>query len=188
VRASVIINERQIIKDEEVHKLVCRYMTFLILRLLGSSVLLNDKQKAFLEVIVKYFYIRFMLQYHHSMARETALMSIDDEYKDEADSLMPTLKRYTSMKDIFKAMVDYQIVNDSPSLLIVKALNKFKPLVFYSLISSLDYIVALAVTSQYPADFLSGALINNDVQKKLEKKIDKYIRMIKFDVNAMKKI
>jgi len=107
-------------------------MVFLILRLLGSNTLLNEKQKAFLEVVVKYFYIRFMLQYHHSMARETALLSIDDEYKDFSDVERAQLIQEVKVKfDIADDKVE-KVVEDSLSAfadllaLVVRIINIVK--------------------------------------------------------------
>lgn len=187
IRAAVITNERAIVRDENIHALCCHYLTFIMLKILGSRSLLNAKQQDFLQVITKYFYIRFMLQYHHSLARDNALSKISEEYRDEADSLMPTLQKYSNMKDIFKACVDYRITSENPSMLLVRTLNRFKPLTFYSIISSLDYIIATAIISYYPVDFFAES-ISDSIQTQLEKNMEKYIRMLKFDVNSMKKL
>ena len=89
------------------------------------------------------------------------------------------------MRDVFKAMLDYGVVRESPSVLTMKALNRFKTFIFYAFTSSLDYVIALAIVSRYPADFLNNAMINNNMQTVLEKEMSKYYKRVKFDTTAL---
>lgn len=187
IRAAVIHSEKSIMNDEKLHRMVTKYLMFLLLRLVGTGVNLTDKQKIFLEAITKYFYYRFMLMYRHPQARELTLIGFDKAISKEIDHFMPNLEKYMTMRDVFKAMVDYGITNEPPSVMIMKALSKFKTFVFYAFTSSLDYLVALAVVSKYPVSFLSGAHINSDIQTELENQLTKYFRSVTYDVTALSK-
>ena len=89
IRAAVITHEKEIIKDEKVHKFACQYLMLLLMRLVGSGVNLTDKQKLFLNSIIVYFYYRFMLMENHHKAREMVLKDLNPDMKKEVDFHMP---------------------------------------------------------------------------------------------------
>lgn len=188
IRAAVIINESEIKKDEKLHTDMIKYLYFLMLKIIGTDVKLNDKQKVFLHFVCGYFYYRFMLDNPHLKSKELALNLEPNEYYDDINSRVKFLEKYNQMKDIFKSFVDYMIVDVSPVLLMMKILTKFKSTVFYSIISSLDYLIALSIVSYYPAIFLTGADISNDIPKTIESHMDKYLKQIKFDTESYKNI
>lgn len=185
IRSAVVLEEKSILKDSDLHKLVCKYLNLLCLKFIGSNVNLNDKQKQFLEILTSYFYFRFMLNKHHEQAKELSTAPFDKDIKSEVQFLMARLSKYEHMKDIFKAFIDFNITNESPNLLIMKALSKFKSFTFYSFTTSLDYLIALSIVSKYPADFCSSGIVNNSLQDQIEKKLETHLKTISYDVNCL---
>ena len=185
IRSAVVLQEKVIVKDSDLHKNVCRYLNLLCIKFIGSNINLNDKQKQYLEILTTYFYFRFMLNKHHEQAKELSTAPFSNEVKSEVQFLITRLSKYTHMKDIFKAFIDFNITNESPNLLIMKALSKFKSFTFYSFTTSLDYLIALSIVSKYPADFCSTSLVNNSLQDQIEKSFEKYLKDIQYDVNCL---
>lgn len=188
IRASVVINQDRIVKDSALHKLACEYLNLLYLKFLGNNVHLNDKQKIYLQFLVAYFYFRFMLGKKHEEAREFSTQGFDKQIRTEVDFLIKRLSKYQHNKDIFSAFVDFNIINDNPSTLIMKALSKYKIFPFYAFSSTLDYLIALIIVSKYPADFCTTAFINNNISNQIEKEMEKYFKSIKYDITAMSHI
>lgn len=190
IRAVVIIHSGDIYRNSKIHILMKKYLAQLLLKVISSGVNLNDKQKIFLDSVCSYFYHRFMLKETHEQSREAVLSQYkkSDNIVKEIDFILPRLVKYENMRDLFKGLVDFNIVNESPSVLIMKCLTKFKTFAFYSFTTSLDYLIALAITSKYPVSFLSGAMINSDIQDQLENIMSKLYWEVKFDVNYLSKL
>ena len=185
IRSAVIINKKEIIKDSELHKMISKYLSLLCLKFIGNNVSLNDKQKLYLDIVCSYFYYRFMLVKHHDQAKEICLTDYDKNTKSEIEHLMLRLSKYTNMKDIFKGLIDFNIIVESPNLLVMKALNKFKSFGFYSFTSTLDYLISYVIVSKYPVDFCSNGLVNQSLQDQVEKNMGKYFKEVTFDVNCL---
>ena len=79
VRSAMALNALQVKKDEDLHDLVTKYYYYLMLRLLGKNVVLNEKQKLFLELVTTYFYYRFFIGQPHPLALES---TIKDQSKE----------------------------------------------------------------------------------------------------------
>lgn len=188
IRAAVSLNMRDIRNDKKLHDLINKYIYYLCLRLIGMNVNLNNKQKDFLKILSSYFFFRFLLNLVPKLAQENAFKGIDKEVIKEVTPLMSRLDKYDSMKDIFKALIDFGFTTESPTSLMVKALSKLKLTAFYSFTSTLDYVIALAIVSKYPMPVLSNAMISNDLQTQIEKIIFKYISRVQFDTKAFSHI
>lgn len=188
LRAATIYNAQAIMRDDKVHQYAIEYLKVLFMRLIGVNIHLSDKQKDFLEFICSYFYRRFLLASHHAVAVEDSLSNLSTDYIDETKHLSSRLERYTHMKDIFKALGDYMITSDSPSMIMMKVLQKYNNVIFYSITSTLDYLLALVVVSRYPAQFAHSANVNINAQKKLEDIMVKYIKRVKYDVGVLEKM
>lgn len=185
IRATCILNETKIIKDSNIHHIVCKYLSLIFLKAIGSGVNFTEKQKIFLEVLVNYFYLRFMLRQNHNKIKEIITGPLSKELQSEIVFLLPRLEKYKTMKDIFKAFIDFNISHEPPTAIIMKLLNKYKIFTFSCFVGSLDYLISLIITSLYPVDFLEGALINKDLQGQLESHLSKYLTTINFDTSAV---
>jgi len=102
--------------------------------------------------------------------------------------LIDRLEKYLFMKDIFKGFVDFNIISDSPATLIMKSLMHFKLTGFYSITTTLDYLIATSIVSMYPVSFLQNMLVSKDFQSKIEDLITPLINSVKFDTVILSKL
>ncbi len=188
IRSVIICFQKEILKDNNINKLICKYLTNLNLKLIGSEHNLNEKQKLFLEYLIIYFVQRFMFMKDHHLSKEYVANQIKDtKLKKEIEYNLEFIKRYSDMKDIFKAMVDFNVINSSPKVLILKCLTKFKKFKFYALTSSIDYLISLIIISKYPHNFWASVAINSNISSLLENIIKEYYSKMKFDINYLSK-
>lgn len=181
IRAVVTVYSNTIKQDLRLHSNLIKYLYFICLRIMGANVNFSNKHKEFLEVLCSYFFYRFLIGMQHGLAKETVYKTISKELQIEVDIFMPRLEKYTLMKDLFKGMIDFNLTQDPPAMLMMRALTKFKPTVFYSIVSSLDYLVAIAIVSKYPVSLFYSALISNNLQNVIEDTITPLINRISFD-------
>lgn len=183
IRAAVVTNQHLIKQDVKLDNLVQKILVNIFLKLLGANVILNEKQKTFLNYCVSYFYYRFMKNLHHEMAISQSLNFVDSNLESESKYIMKNFDKYERMKDIFKALIDFKITNESPPVLIMKTITKFNMFTFYCLTTSLDYLVAMAVLTMYPTSFFESVGLNTTLQNQLENHINTtYFPKIKFNM------
>lgn len=188
IRAVITLNARDVKKDMNLHGFLIKYLSFICLRLLGSNLNFNDKQKSFLEILCSYFFYRFLVGMNHKLTKETVYKTISKELQSEVDVFMSRLERYTMMKDIFKGLIDFGLTQETPAILVMRALTKFKPTVFYSFVSSLDYLIALSIISKYPTPIFSSAAISNGLQTNIENIVLPILNKTSFDITAVDSI
>lgn len=187
-RAAVIYNKSYIIKNDELHNAAIDYLVMMYMRLIGANSYLTDKQKVFLRFVCSYFYRRFLVGIRHPKSVEDSISYVNSEYADECLNFKSRLEKYTRMKDIFKAMTDYMITQETPSMLMMKTLQKYNNMVFYCLNSTLDYLLGLITISKYPASFSQTANINAQCQQTVETIMIKYMKKIKYNVGSLDKL
>ena len=73
IRNAITSNQKLINTDSKLDMLVIKALTLLYLKILGSQVTLNEKQKVFLIYDIAYFYFRFMKNQEHPIALSNAL-------------------------------------------------------------------------------------------------------------------
>ncbi len=185
IRVAIVLNSDEIKRDRKLHELCIKYLFYICLRIIGTNINFSTKQKEFLEVLCSYFFYRFLIGMQHTLTKETIYKYISKDLKEEVDSLMPRLEKYTLMRDIFKGMIDFKLTNETPTILVMKTLSKLKPTIFYAVTSSLDYLIAIAVISKYPTQFFRNGTISNSLQSNIETSITPFINSLKFDTTSI---
>lgn len=187
IRASIICNEKKVLKDIELDNKVIKLLNSFYLRILGNNITLNDKQRYFLTYDVAYFYYRFMKNIHPKLAITYALEFFESPVKDEAKYILSDFEdKYVRMKDIFSSFIDFKIINIAPAVLIMKTINKYNIFTFYCATTSLDYLIAMLIVSQYSNKFISELSLSATSQHNLETYIySEYCKYLKYDVNYL---
>lgn len=186
IRAAVLINRDEIRQDKTIIDLCIQFLFYLILRLLGKNIQLNDKQKDILKVLVAYFFYRHQMSETHPLSVEKAFRGVSKELVNEISSEFNILSKYKVMRDIFSALTDFKIISDSPNTYIISSLRKLNSTGFFSVFTSMDYLIAFIIISSYPVRFIGTNVINTTIQTKLERLMFKYINKIKFNTTAIK--
>jgi len=186
IRAAVLINRDAIRQDETIIDLCIQFLFYLMLRLLGKNIQLNDKQKEILKILISYFFYRHQMSETHPLSVEKALKGVSKELADEITSDFEMLSKYKTMRDIFSALTDFKIITDTPNSYIISSLRQLNSAGFFSVFTSLDYLIAFIIISSYPVRFIGTSVINTTIQSKLERSMFKYINKVKFDTTAIK--
>jgi len=192
IRSAVLIHMKKVKDDLKLHSYLIKYLYYLTLKIIGSNTSLTNKQKLNLELLVSYFFYRHQLNFNHIQSKENAINSLSPENKklldNSIDILLNRLEKYEFMKDIFKGLVDFNIINETPATLIMKSLMQFKLTGFYSITTTVDYLIAACITSMYPVSFLHNTLVSRDLQVKVEEIITPLINSVKFDTESLLKL
>ena len=152
VRASILVNKNNVIKNINLHKLICSYLYLIFLKSAGQKIIYNEKQKQFINMICTYTYFTHFLNYKQG----PVLSIMKTEFKDffnkdwfaEFLSLIKNVK-YTRIKDIPSIMIDLNISTDPPARIYLELLKLLGTQGFYSLISSLDQLIQLIIIGKY---------------------------------------
>jgi hypothetical protein len=190
IKAAVFINFKKIKDDKKLHSYLIKYLNYIIIRIIGSNTSLTNKQKINLEILSAYFCYRFYLNFNHIQSRNNSIESISDKslVDNSINILIDRLEKYEFMKDIFKALIDFGIISESPASLIMKSLMFFKLTGFYSITTTIDYFIATCILSIYPVSFLQNTLVSKDLQSKIEDIITPLINSVKFDTVILSKL
>ena len=184
LRAIVLINRISIRNDNELHTLCQDALFFLFLRLLSQQISFGDKEKTILKLILVYFYNKFLLYEQHPLCVKNSLEVLKNTDIDKSvfKPRIDNFKRYSSIKDIFKAMADLGLIYDNPNNYILIILRKLKPFGFHAITTSTDYLIALLIVSIYPVNFVGLTGYNPAIQNKIERHImSNYSRNIQYD-------
>jgi len=185
IRAGVLLNVSSVKGNTKLHSDLVTFMYYLMLKIIKFNIL--PKQKTLLLIVSAYFFHRFLLGLNHKQSLTKTYTVTDNALKDEIVDLVKVLESYTKIEDIFKALVDFKIANDAPAKLIMRALTTLKPAAFYSMTTSLDYFIALAIVSKYPFGILSSAISMNKLQTSIESQVTPYVNSVKFDIDYINK-
>ena len=186
IRAIVLMNRDAIRNNTEIHALCIQFLTYLMLKLLGKGMQLNSKQREVFEIVVKYFFYRHEMSEPHPLSVEKALKKVSKDLTQELLPLFENIKKTTRFRDIFTTLIDFNITRQSPNSLIILSLKKLKAAGFFSVFTSLDYLIAFIIILNYPIDFIGTGIINTSIQIKLERIIQKYMKKVKFDIKAIR--
>jgi len=168
LRGVTIINGRELLKDYEIHKYLINFLCNFFSRSFKSKTYFSDMQKAMLIICVTYFFYRFICFRTHQQTLE--LLSNTSEYKEYKDDIkdrVSNFKKYKNMKDIFNSFIDVNLVDSktSSSSLMLTLLQMYRsPLVFYSVTTTFDYLVAFVIVSKYNPYFLKGVVIDTNAR------------------------
>jgi hypothetical protein len=186
VRGCLLLNDRMFKNDEILNDLAVKYYAMLLLKILGKNVYLNEKERIFLEIITKYFYERFLNYKVHDYSIEAALKKHDKDVKDEVKSTLDGFKRYDDAKDIFKGLIDFKLTTESANMLMMQLLKRYGSVIFHSMTTTSDFLVATSIVSKYPADFLKDAFISSSIQDKIEQHVQKnYMNKVTYKLNLL---
>ena len=195
IRATTIINEKEIKKDKELHKLLSTYIFLLYLKLIGKSSIISQKQKQILHVICVYTFYQHFLREKHGyiisiLRREYVEKDIISEgLFNEIEPDLEKLKSYNNMKDLPKMITEFKIVSVNPAQFLMQMLKNLKPLGFYSLVGSLDHLISAIVLSLYPNSLIPKFMMTNEkIHNEIENVMYDYTKKVKFDINAVPKI
>ena len=180
IRASMLANQQNVMRDTNLHKLLSNYVYLLALKFLGQQITHNPKYKTLIHLAVVYMYYRHFLAQKHVSAIATIKRDYKDAFKKEyIDEFLPTLNdlsKYTTMRDLPKVLIDLKLSVDPPNRVMVKMLQLFENVGFYSFIGPFDRFVPMAILSQYPTNlFNKNVLTSEKVHKAVEEKVIKYI-------------
>jgi len=186
IRTAVLLNANDIKRNSQLHSNLVTFLYYLMLKVIKFNVL--PKQKELLIIVSSYFFHRFYLGQNHKQSLESTYSLTNTKLKDEIKDLVKVLEKYNKIEDIFKAIVDFNIANDAPAKLTMRALTTLRPAAFYSMTTSIDYFIALAVVSKYPFGLISSAISMNKLQTDIEKQMTPYVNKVKFDVDYIKNV
>jgi len=192
IRSAVLINKSEIRQNKDLHKLLTTYLHLLFLKAIGSDKIYAEKQKKLIHMLSIYIYYKHYLKEKHSyilsiIQRDYGTF-IGNEYIEEFLPVLEKMAGYTSIKEFPKMLIDANVVNESPNVLLMSLLRTLKPMGFYSLIGPLDYFIPLIIIAKYPVDFIGNKTPSNDkVQNAVEEIMEKYIDKMKYDLTAVEK-
>jgi len=185
IRSSCVLNIDKIKNNVQLADYLIKYLYYTFMKTTGVN--LGVKQKDFLNVLCSYFFYRFMIGASHQLSKEQTFKRFSKEIVDDVEILIPRLKKYKKMSDIFKGLMDLNITTETPATLMIKTLSRMKATAYYSLISSLDHLIAMSIVSMYPISFFRNAIVSSDLQTRIEKIITPFINSITFDISTFNK-
>ncbi len=192
IRAAVLTNDSDMIKNKELHRNLVVYLNQCFLRLLGKGVVYNDKQKEYIKGVCIYIFHRHFLQQRHLAAMSafkknyTSIMGT--QFMPDVSAALEDAKKYSKVQDIPKILVDLKIIHDNPNNVIMSILKLFGTSGFYHMIGSLDLLIGFIVISRYPTNlFTKSSMISEKLHKSVEDMMLKYITKIGFDTKAIPK-
>ncbi len=181
IRSAILLNVSEIKSNIKLHSYLITFLYYLLLKIIRFGIL--PKQKDLLLIVSGYFFHRFYLGQNHKLSLENTYKITNTPLKDEVVNLVKIFESYTRIEDIFKAIIDFNISNESPSKLMMMALTTLKSSTFYGLTTSLDYFCALAIISRYPFSLTASISSMDKLQAQIEQQISPLISKVKFDVD-----
>lgn len=185
IRAIILSQSDKIKSDKELHRLMISHFKGLILKAIGKTVYLFDKQQEILTILVSYIYYRFQLGKLHDESVEMALVNFP-KLKDETKEFFKIAIKYKTANDIFIGLTDFRIITESPNKIIIDSIQLFNLSGYYSMTTSIDYLIGFAILSKYPIDFFKNGLINAKLSDNIESLIiKKYASKLKFNLTGL---
>jgi hypothetical protein len=185
IRSIVLSQINSVRTDRELHKLMIKYLKGILLKAIGKTAYLFDKQQELLDVLVTYVYYRFQLGKNHEGAAGLAV-SGHNELKDELKDLFKVAAKYKNSNDIFVGLTDFNIISEPPNRIIMDSIQMFKLAGYYSITTSLDYLIGFSILSKYPVEFFRNGLVNTKLADAIETHIlSKYASKMKFNLQGM---
>ncbi len=188
IRGVVLIKRTDIKQNTELNNLLVGYLKNLIKKSINIPTL-DPKREIIYEAVVRQFYYQFMLFYDFGFAMEYTLKEVPVEFKDEINEIFRTadLSRYQQFRDMFKALYDLKVVLETPNKMLGTSLAKLGMSQFLYVTAVVDYLIASAIVSNYPAaTFTKGLNVNRSIQEKIEKILVGYGSGIKYDLDVVK--
>lgn len=188
IRAAIIDSKQEIKKDIEFHKVVTSFIFLLYLKMFGRQLSVSSaSQKYLLHLLCVYLYFRqFFEEKHNRVIYLIEKYFVGDLIsKDEYEKFSNQVEKfspYTSFKDIPRALNDLNLTSINQQQLMMLIIKYVDKVGFYSLIGSLDNLIASSIISKYPTELISRSFsANGDVQDKIEKIVDKYINKLSYE-------
>lgn len=185
IRATVLTQINSIRSDKELHKLMIKYLKGILLKAIGKTAYLFDKQQDLLDVLVAYIYYRFQLGRLHEESAELASIG-HENLKEELKDLFKVASKYKNCNDIFIGLTDFNIISEPPNKIIMDSIQMFKLAGYYSITTSLEYLIGFSILSKYPVDFFRNGLVNIKLSDAIENHIImKYSSKMKYNLHGL---
>ena len=173
IRGSLKCFERDVRNNFDLHKLCITYLYNLLLRNLGKAQTFSQFKLNGIQIACSYLYFRHYLEYNHSSAlsRTSRLFGdvIGKETFKEYQSSMEIISRYKSMKDIGKVLIDLNIVSTNPNQILLSIIQNADIKFFYTILSSLDFLIATIIITKYPSNlYVNASVVNTNLQNAIE--------------------
>lgn len=190
VRGGILLNKDRVGNNIGFHKLITNYIFLLFLKGIGQQSF-NEKSKTLIYMVTIYLFYTHFLNYKGPVA----ITKIKKDYKqffkeDYLNEFLPVMStkiiNYKNIKDFPKVLIDLNLYSDNPSKIYIDLLRLLGSSGFYSLISSLDQLVMMAVVSKYPTSLYGkGCLTSQNVHESIESEVKKYMTTIKYKTSQM---
>lgn len=185
IRSIILTQIDRIRNDDSLHKMIIEYLKSLILRVVGKTVYLSDKQKDLLHILSSYIYYRFQLGRLHDESVEKSLAG-NKELKEETQDAFSIASRYKTPNDLFIGLTDFKIIIEPPNKIIMNAIQLFRLAGYYSITTSIDYLIGFAIISKYPVDFFKNGLTNSKLIDNIENRLIKtYGPRVKYKLKSL---
>lgn len=186
IRSAVIIHKEEIKKDRELQRLVSEFLFGLIMRVMGRSMSVDAHQKQFLQLIVTYLFFKQFCEEKHAKIIKIVSKYYSDVFNKEDlekySQYIEKLDSFSSIKDLPKIVQIFNMSELNSSQLTMNLIRSVGSQGFHTLLGTLDQLIASIVLAKYPTEIVSkGFSANRELQTKIENKIDKYIKKIKFE-------
>lgn len=185
LRAAVIIKQKEIFSNFDLHKLLTTYLYQLYLKVIGVKNFYSDKAKYLLRLICIY-------AYHRNFFGKTHQKTVSIIRKDYAETfqnqdlfkeLVPQLEnltKFSMIREIPKMLVATNLYHSNPSQINLELLKNIGSFNYYSISGTLDYFIATVVLVKYPTDMLSSqGSGSSKIHDSVEKIMEDYIKQIK---------
>jgi len=188
VRGSLKCFERDVKNNFDLHKLCITYLYNLLLRNLGKAQTFSQFKLAGIQIACSYLYLRHYLEYNHASAlSRTNRLFADVIGRDTFKEYQPSLEvisRYKSMRDIGKVLIDLNIVSTNPNQILLSIIQSADIKFFYTILSSLDFLIATIIITKYPSNLYENAsVVNTNLQNAIENIVtENYLNRVDYSI------
>lgn len=191
IRSAVLADVSGIKHDKDLHKILSTYVFHIVMRAIGKRTIYSDKQRALVQLACIYLYYRQFLNERHSMI----LSIIKKEYsqffnQDELSELMPslnTISKYSTLKDIGKALIDLNVFHESPGAILLGLIKILGNSGFYAFVGPLDQLIGMTILCRYPTTLYpkEAAVSSEKIHDTIEQLITKYIDSLGYSSTSL---
>jgi hypothetical protein len=144
---------------------------------------LVEKKVELIKFIVGIMYYKFFVKLDFNLAKEKALRVVSNQFQAEFDDFkdIKLLDKYTTIKDITKALVDLKVLFTNTNELMYNWVSSLKTISLLSVTDNFEFLIAGIIASQYSTDILKPLLLNRSLQQQVELSIQPFYDRVGFD-------
>jgi hypothetical protein len=182
ISSTCTIFNSEIIKNFSLHEKVINYYTFMLIKALKVPPLV-EKKVELIKFIVGIMYYKFFVKLDFNLAKEKALRVVSNQFQAEFDDFkdIKLLDKYTTIKDITKALVDLKVLFTNTNELMYNWVSSLKTISLLSVTDNFEFLIAGIIASQYSTDILKPLLLNRSLQQQVELSIQPFYDRVGFD-------